>query len=277
MELVIPHLHTVWAGVGDIFSAIRPRNRIALGLHNRYEVIFTCRPRHRIFNGTDGFELPTVTLECGAVLSCRDGFSIKGLLEFGKHGERVFLAQAVTDTAHLFNRIRAVIKLHTACVADAVDDKMIVDSLPTVIVVSVKMCADKHLKAGKHFLGKPQTDPVCGVIIVDLSGCEGLFVMIIIHAASLAVEIFGCHKFIISGSTYAIDPRQIAVSVLVKCLGILRNITDDRPHRALILLLRFDIITCRHVRHLAFFLTDVQCAAHRELSRFALSILPNYN
>ena len=67
----------------------------------------------------------------------------------------MFLAQAVADTAHLFNRIRAVIKLHTACVADAVDDEMIVDSLPTVIVVSVKVCADKHLKAGKHFLGKP--------------------------------------------------------------------------------------------------------------------------
>ena len=64
---------------------------------------------------------------------------------------------------------------------------MIVDSLPTVIVVSVKVCADKHFKAGKHFLGKSQTDLVCGVIILDLSGCEGLFVMIIIHAASLAV------------------------------------------------------------------------------------------
>ena len=70
MELVIPHLHTVWAGVGDIFSAIRPRNRIALGLHNRYEILFTCRPRHCIFNGADGFELPTITLECGSVLSC---------------------------------------------------------------------------------------------------------------------------------------------------------------------------------------------------------------
>ena len=125
---------------------------------------------------------------------------------------------------------------------------MIVDSLPTVIVVSVKVCADKHLKAGKHFLGKPQTDLVCGVIILDLSGREGLFVMIIIHAASLAVEIFGCHKFIVGGSTYAIYPRQIAVSVLVKSLCILRNITDDRPHRALILLLRFDIITRRHRR-----------------------------
>ena len=160
----------------------------------------------------------------------------------------MFLTQAVADTAHLFNRIRAVIKLHTACVADAIDDKMIVDSLPTVIVVSVKVCADKHLKAGKHFLGKPQTDLVCGVIILDLSGREGLFVMIIIHAASLAVEIFGRHKFIVGGSTYAIDPRQIAVSVLVKSLCILRNVTDDRPHRALILLLRFDIITRCHRR-----------------------------
>ena len=158
----------------------------------------------------------------------------------------MFLAQAVADTAHLFNRIRTVIELHAACVADAVDDKMIVDSLPTVIVVSVKVCADKHLKAGKHFRGKPQTDLVCGVVIFDLSGCEGLFVMIIVHAASLAVEIFGRHKFIVGGLPQAVDSRQIAVSVLVKCLGILRNVTDDRPHRALILLLRFDI--CKRER-----------------------------
>ena len=246
MKFVIPHLHPIRAGVGDIFSAIRPCNRIALGLHDRDEILFGCRPRHCFFNGADGFELPTVTRKCGAVFSCRNRFVIEGLLEFGKHRQRVFLTQAVADTAHLFQCERTVIQLHSTFVTYAVDDKMIVNSLPTVIVVSVQVCADKHLKAGKHFLGKPQSDLVCGVVIFDLSWREGLFVMIIVHAASLAVEIFGRHKFLVGGLPQAIDPRKIAVSVLVKRLCVLRNITDDRPHRALILFLCGDIITCCH-------------------------------
>ena len=160
----------------------------------------------------------------------------------------MFLTQAVADTAHLFNRIRTVIELHTACVAYAVDDKMIVDSLPTVIVVSVKVCADKYLKAGKHFLGKPQTNLVCGVIILDLSRREGLLVMIIVHAAPLAVEILGGHELFVGGRADAVYARQVAMPVLVKGLGILGDVVDDGFHRALILFLRGNIITSCHVR-----------------------------
>ncbi len=98
---------------------------------------------------------------------------------------------------------------------------MIVDSLPTLVIVSIQVRADKHLKAGKHFLGKPQTNLVGGVVILDLSGHKGLFVMVIIHAAPLAVEIFGGHEFLVGGLSETIYAREIAVSVLVKGLGIL--------------------------------------------------------
>ena len=248
MEFVIPHLHAARAGVGDIFSAIRPRNRIAAGLHNRYEVLFACRTRHGVFNGADGLEFPTIPLDGGAVFSCPDGFTIEGLFEFGKHRELLLGAQAVADTAHLFNRIWTVIELHTACVADAVDDKMIVDSLPTIIVVSIQVRADKHLEAGEHLLGQSQTDPVGGVVIMDLVGHEGLLIVVVVHPAPLAVEILGDHKLLVGGRADAIYARQVTMPVLVKGLGLLGDVVDDGLHRTLILLLRFDIITRRHVR-----------------------------
>ena len=137
MEFVIPHLHAARAGVGDIFSAIRPRNRIAAGLHNRYEILSGCRPRHGVFNGADGLEFPAISLDGGAVFSRSDGFTIEGLFEFGKHRELLLGAQAVADTAHLFNRIWTVIELHTACVADAIDNEMVVNPLSPLVIVGI--------------------------------------------------------------------------------------------------------------------------------------------
>ena len=243
MEFVIPYLHPVRASVGDIFSAIRPRNRIAAGLHNRYEILFVCRPRHGIFNGADGLEFPTVPLDGGAVFSRSDGFPIEGLFEFRKHRELLLGAQAVADTAHLFNRIWTVIELHTACVADTIDNEMVVNPLPSLVIVGIQVRADKHLEAGKHLLGQSQTNAVGGVVIMDFVGHEGLLVVVVVHPAPLAVEILGGHEFLVGGLSETIYARQIAVSVLVKCLGILGDVEDDLPHRALGLFLGRDIIT----------------------------------
>ena len=47
---------------------------------------------------------------------------------------------------------------------------MVVNSLPTVCVVSVKMSGNEYFKIGKHFLGKLPTYLVRGVIVVYLVG-----------------------------------------------------------------------------------------------------------
>ena len=183
-------------------------------------------------------------------------------------------AQAVADTAHLFNRIWTVIELHTACVADAIDNEMVVNPLLPLVIVGIQVRADKHLKAGKHLLGQSQTNAVGGVVILDLSGCEGLLVVVVVHPIPFAVEILGGHEFFVGGRTDAVYARQITMAVFVKGLGILGDVADDLPHRALGLFLGRDIITSSHVWPSVSLCIQARLAAHREWSRFAGSILP---
>ena len=73
---------------------------------------------------------------------------------------------------------------------------MIMHALNTV-ALGIKMCADKHLIAGKHLLCKLDADAVSFIVRGDLAGAEGLLVMIKVHSFPLAEKIFGRHKLLV--------------------------------------------------------------------------------
>ena len=67
MELDIPAGHGVWAGVGDVFSAAFPPNRVALSLHIFNKICFCATDFHRRINGVHQSKLPALPLGGGAV------------------------------------------------------------------------------------------------------------------------------------------------------------------------------------------------------------------
>ena len=175
--------------------AIRPLNRIACRLHKSDKLVLRADHRHRLFDVIDTLELPTVALERGAVFSRADRFQAEGLLIFGQHREIMSLTYLITQLAHLLDRAWAELNFLAVLVADAVDNEMIMHALNTV-ALGIKMCTDKYLVAGKHLLGKFDTDAVSFIVRGDLAGAEGLLVMIKVRSFPLAEKIFRRHKFL---------------------------------------------------------------------------------
>ena len=69
VEPVIPALHSLWRGVGDVLPTIHPPHLIPLALHQRDEFLLAGSVPHALVNGVHEAELPAFTLRGGAVLS----------------------------------------------------------------------------------------------------------------------------------------------------------------------------------------------------------------
>ena len=69
MEPVVPALHALGHGVGDILPAGSPANLIALTLHQRNEFFLAGGEPHALVDGVHQAELPALALGGGAILA----------------------------------------------------------------------------------------------------------------------------------------------------------------------------------------------------------------
>ena len=67
MEPVVPALHPLRRGVGDVLPAIRPAHLVALALHQGEELAFGGSIFHALVDGIHQPELPALALGGGAV------------------------------------------------------------------------------------------------------------------------------------------------------------------------------------------------------------------
>ena len=118
---------------------------------------------------------------------------------------------------------------------------MVVDALRAVFVVGFQMRGDQNLVSRKGLLGKFQTDAVSFFIRPDFTRTEGLDILVKVDAGCLAVQMFRCHKFLVSMNAKAVDPADILPPVFVNGFLLLHAIADARPHRAWGLLVFRDI------------------------------------
>ena len=67
MEPVIPTLHTLRRGVGDVLPTVRPANLVTLALHQGEELVFGGGISHALVDVVHQPELPALALGGGAV------------------------------------------------------------------------------------------------------------------------------------------------------------------------------------------------------------------
>src|SRR5699024_7730609 len=68
VEPVIPALHALWRGVGDVLPAVHPAHLVALALHQGEELVFGSRVSHALVDGVHQPELLALALGGGAIL-----------------------------------------------------------------------------------------------------------------------------------------------------------------------------------------------------------------
>ena len=74
MEPVIPTLHTLRRGVGDVLPTVRPANLVTLALHQGEELVFGGGISHALVDVVHQPELPALSLGGGAVLPAAHSF-----------------------------------------------------------------------------------------------------------------------------------------------------------------------------------------------------------
>ena len=146
------------------------------------------------------------------------------LLVWFESGQAVFYADLVADLPHLFQRSGSEMELLPGIRMDGVDHQMGVKVLP------VHMSCHQDLTAGEESLRQFQPD------LMGLGGSklffrgEGLGVLVEEGACVFSVEVFGGHEALHSHICHAVDPRQVAVALLVHGFLWMGYILDHPPH-----------------------------------------------
>ena len=146
----------------------------------------------------------------------------------------------ITDLPHFFQRSGSEVELLSGIRMNRVDHQMGVKVLP------VHMSCHQDLTAGEESLRQFQTD------LMGLGGSklffrgEGLGVLVEEGAGVFPVEVFGGHEALHGHICHAVDPRQVAVALLVYGFLWLGYILDYPPHAPCRLLAFLDKATGRH-------------------------------
>ena len=99
MQAVIPTLHTVGTGIGDVLPLIRPLDFIAPAIHLPDECILAAADFHRLRHIGHQTELPALTLGGDAVLPA--AHALTAFLIGRQYGKPVSQTQPVTDGTEL--------------------------------------------------------------------------------------------------------------------------------------------------------------------------------
>ena len=197
---------------------------VTLSLHFLYELLPAASTLHnRLYRG-DEPELPALSSHSGPVFPCAQATGPVLLSVWLESGQAVFHADLVADLPHLFQCSGSEMKLLPGIRMDGVDHQMGVKVLP------VHMSCHQDLTAGEESLRQFQTD------LMGLGGSErffrgeGLGVLVEEGACVFFVEVFGGHEALHSHICHAVDPRQVAVALLVHGFLWMGYILDHPPH-----------------------------------------------
>ena len=138
MQTVITATLAIRCGVGDIFAAIRPLDRIALGFHHLDEHILVTSIPHAFVNGIDEPHFPAPATNSGVIFP--GGHGLGTLLLRLANRQPVLQTQGIGFLTKLLYCRGCLVQFLACFKADRVDNKMGVD------VVAVYMGADQHLK-----------------------------------------------------------------------------------------------------------------------------------
>ena len=163
------------------------------------------------------------------------------LLVWFESGQAVFYADLVADLPHLFQRSGSEMELLPGIRMDGVDHQMGVKVLP------VHMSCHQDLTAGEESLRQFQPD-LMGLGGSELFWRERLGVLVEEGAGVFSVEAFGGHEALHGRICHAVDPRQVAVALLVHGFLWLGYILDHPSHAPSRLLAFLDEATGRQGR-----------------------------
>ena len=224
MQLIVSALHSGRRDVGDVLSIFLPAYMVTLSLHFLYELLPAASTLHnRLYRG-DEPELPALSSHSGPVFPCAQATGPVLLSVWLESGQAVFHADLVADLPHLFQCSGSEMKLLPGIRMDGVDHQMGVKVLP------VHMSCHQDLTAGEESLRQFQTD------LMGLGGSErffrggGLGVLVEEGAGVFSVEVFGGHEALHGHICHAVDPRQVAVALLVYGFLWLGYILDHPSH-----------------------------------------------
>ena len=154
MEPVIPALHALWCGVGDVLPAICPAHLIPLALHQGEELLLGGSVPHALVDGVHQPELPALPLGGGAVLPAAHPFPLDLLFRRRQDLQTVGGADLIVDGPVGLQVSGALVELFPVLETDTVDDQMAVQ------VIGVYVGSHQHLEVGKLPLGQFQSDGV---------------------------------------------------------------------------------------------------------------------
>ena len=239
MQLIVSALHSGRCDVGDVLSMFLPAHLVATLVHLLYELLPAASLLHGRLHRGDELKLPALSPHSGPVLPCAQTRGPVILPVWLESGQAVFHADLVADLPHLFQRSGSEMKLLPGIRMDGVDHQMGVKVLP------VHMSCHQDLTAGEESLRQFQTD------LMGLGGSEiffrgeGLGVLVEEGACVFSVEVFGGHEALHSHICHAVDPRQVAVALLVHGFLWLGYILDHPSHAPSRLLTFLDEATGR--------------------------------
>ena len=246
MQFEVPDFLSVRAGVGDVPARVAPRDGIAEGFHPRAEFGAGAGGFHGLLDGEDGLEFPAAAFDRGAVFPRSDRLRGDCLGIRAQDGQAVGGADAVAFGAHPFEGAAVGAEFAAVQKTDRVDDQMVMDALPTVLVGRVQMRCDQHLEAGEEGLGQRTADRVRRGVGDPLPRREGLRVVGEPDAGGLMEPLFGQQEFRAGGLPAAIHAGEVLPPVRVGRLALLRDIADHRTHGRQVLRRLADEITGRH-------------------------------
>ena len=154
MEPVIPALHALRRGVGDVLPSVRPAHLVTLALHQRNKFVFGFGVLHALIDGVHQPKLPALALGGGAVLTGAHPFLLGLLFRRRQDLQTVGGTDLVAGQPVGLEVGGALMEFPAALEADAVDDQMAVQ------VVGVYMGGHQHLEVGKLPLGQLQSNGV---------------------------------------------------------------------------------------------------------------------
>lgn len=240
MQLIVSALHSSRCGVGDVLSMFLPAHLVTPSLHLLYEFLPAASSPHGGLHRSDEPELPALSSHSGPVFPGAQATGPVLLSVWLESGQAVFHADLVADLPHLFQCSGSEMKLLPGIRMDGVDHQMGVKVLP------VHMSCHQDLTAGEESLRQFQTD------LMGLGGSklffrgEGLGVLVEEGACVFSVEVFGGHETLHGHICHAVDPRQVAVALLVHGFLWLGYILDHPSHAPSCLLAFLDKATgCR--------------------------------
>ena len=239
MQTVIPALHSIGTGEGDVLLLSRPLDFIAPALHLPDEFFLTPADLHGLGHIVHQSELPALALGGDAVLPV--AHALAAFFIGRQDGQAMFPAQLIADGTELLQSAGVLPQLPSIHEADGVDDEVGVD------VLGIAMGGHLHLMSGPGFHSELSGN-LMGFLIGDvLPGREGLHILIEVDAVQFAVGILGGEELRDGVQSVTADATDIPLpGHLIYRLGFLEAVAHDADHGAGVLPGFFDIGHGRH-------------------------------